>query len=146
MPHLLVYTLYYDCGDSVLAISLSVSVDDSHSCERLTLLVAGVLQSHCATFNKLFKPSTLSSFANKMCDVGLITADLCDNPVYNIIEEEFTIVLGLNDEKEEFEKDCKEFLNVLKTLSRPLEKLSRKIEKEWRERANRELGITLNLN
>ena len=108
--------------------------------------MAGVLQSHRTTFNKLFKPSSLSSFAKNMCEADLIATDDCDNPVYDVIEEEFATVLELHDEKEEFEKDCKKFLSALKTLSRPLELLSKKIEKEWRERASKELGITLNLS
>ena len=114
--------------------------------QRLATLVADVLWSHYTTFNKLFKSSTLSLFAHYMYEAGLITADLCDNPVYDSIMEEFVTVMELNDEKEDVENDCIKFLGALKTLGGPLKVLSKKIEKEWRERASRELGITLNLS
>ena len=79
-----------------------------------------------------------------MYSSGLITASVRDNPSYNHIEREFTSSLSLLQEKKEFEQECKKFLCALKAHDGPLEKLGNTIEKEWRDRASSELGISLN--
>ena len=81
-----------------------------------------------------------------MYAAGLINADVRDSPLYNRIEKEFVTLLGLHEQKQDFERDCKEFLRALKSHGRPLEIVSNKIEKEWREKASNELGITLKLS
>ena len=55
-------------------------------CEELAHLLSQVLQTYCSRLNTFFQKETLSAFANKMCEAGIITVELRDNPEYNTMD------------------------------------------------------------
>ena len=80
-----------------------------------------------------------------MCSCGLITQDLRDDPVYNEIEGQFIALLEIRKTKEEFEKDCKDFLGALRGEGGPLAQYCDKIGKQWRDQIYSELSIMLDI-
>ena len=102
-----------------------------------------MLQTYCGHLNKFLRGATLASFANDLYEAHIITTELRDNPVYNTIETQFTEMLSIMENKEEFEKYCKGFLSALRNLRGPVELISEKIRDEWKSIASTELQISL---
>ena len=115
------------------------------NCEELAHLLSQVLQTYCSRLNTFFQKETLSAFANKMCEAGIITVELRDNPVYNAIEGQFTATLTFLSTKEEFETYCKDFLSALRSQGGPLELCTNKLRGEWKNKASTQLNVDLNL-
>ena len=80
-----------------------------------------------------------------MCEAGIITADLRDNPVYNAIEGQLVAMFNIVKKKEQFEKYCKDFLSALRSLHGPLEVFADEIRDEWSHSVSAELHLCLNL-
>ena len=114
-------------------------------CEELAHLLSQVLQTYCSRLNTFFQNKTLLAFANKMCEAGIITVELRDNPEYNTMERQFTATLTFLSTKEEFETCCKNFLSALRSQGGPLELCTNKLRGEWINKANTQLNIDLNL-
>ena len=114
-------------------------------CGELAHLLSQVLQHHCASLSTFFQKETLAAFANKMCEAGIITVELRDNPDYNTIERQFTATLTVMSTKEQFEKYCTNFLSALRSQGGPLELFADKIRDEWRNKVSTNLKINLNL-
>ena len=106
-----------------------------------------MLHKYTATLIEYFQsdPNALSLFAAKMCEAGIITAGLRDNPVYNNIETLFASMMDIYKEKEDFEKHCAAFLTALASQEGPFALISNKISHEWRNTVSSELNISLNL-
>ena len=95
--------------------------------------------------NAFLKGATLQSFANKMCEAGIITVELRDNPIYNEIEGQFTATLNISTTKDEFETCCKDFLDALKSQGKALERFAKKLGNEWKITCTTELQMILDL-
>ena len=95
--------------------------------------------------NTFLKGKTLQTFANKMCEAEIITADLRDDPAYNEIEGQLKALFNIIKKKEEFEKYCNDFLNALKSLHGPLKVVASAIRDEWANTVNTELSLNLNI-
>ena len=121
-----------------------IAVLDSDTCKELARLLSQTLQGHCANLNTLLRGTTLQAFANEMCEAGIITVDLRDSPVYNVIEGQFTVTLNISNTKEEFETYCKLFLNALKSQGKALERFAKKLGAEWKSACCTALQIILN--
>ena len=80
-------------------------------------------------------------FAGKMCEAGIISAGLHDNPLYNNIETQFTSMLSFNETKEEFEKDCQAFLTALASQGRSFARISKRIAQKWRDTVKNEIAL-----
>ena len=102
-----------------------------------------MLQTYCSRLNTFFQKETLSAFANKMCEAGIITVELRDNPDYNTMERQFTATLTVMNTKEQFEKYCTNFLSALRSQGGPLEVFADKIRDEWKNKASTQLNINL---
>ena len=118
-------------------------LDDDKS-KELAHLLSQILQGHCADLNTFLKGATLQAFANKMCEAGIITVELQDNPIYNEIEGQFTAVLNISTTKDEFETCCKNFLDALKSQGKALERFTKRIANEWKKKSEHDLEIVLN--
>ena len=116
-------------------------VDGDKLAHTLTL----VLHSYCAKLNKFLKGATLQAFANSMFEKNLITIELRDNPVYNAIEEQFSLLLEFLSYKEAFEDHCKKFVQALRCLRGSMEVVADRLRDDWREKVSRELHIDLTL-
>ena len=81
-----------------------------------------------------------------MCEAGIITVELRDNPEYNTMERQFTATLTFLSTKEEFETSCKDFLSALRSQGGPLELCTNKLRSEWINKASAQLNIDLNLS
>ena len=112
---------------------------------KLACLLSQTLQGHCADLNAFLRGTTLQAFANKMCEAGIITVDLRDNPVYNLIEGQLVAIFNIVKKKEQFEKYCKDFLSALRSLHGPLEVVADGIRDEWTQKVSVELHLCLNL-
>ena len=117
--------------------------DDDKS-KKLAHLLSQILQGHCADLNAFLRDTTLQMFANKMCEAGIITVELRDNPEYNAIEGQFTATLNISTTKDEFETCCKDFLGALKSQGKALERFAKKIAIEWKKKSEYDLQIVLN--
>ena len=87
-------------------------------------------------------PHAFSIFAGKMCEAGIISAGLRDDPVYNNIETQFTSMLSFNETKEELEKDCQAFLTALASQGRSFARISKRIAQDWRDSISSKLNIS----
>ena len=123
---------------------LELTFDDTKNISKLAPQLSTVLQNYCYRLSPFFQKETLAAFASKMCEAGIITTELRDNPVYNTIEGQFTATLTILDTKEEYETCCKDFLNALKSQGKALERFEQKIKEEWIA-AGRKLQINLSL-
>ena len=105
-----------------------------------------MLVNYTVTLSGYFQsdPNALSLFAGKMCEAGIITMGLRDDPVYNSIEKQFTSMMNIHETMEDFEKHCQAFLTALASQGGPLASISSKIAQKWRDTIS-ELGISLNL-
>ena len=106
-----------------------------------------MLVNYTTTLSEYFQSDlhAFSIFAGKMCEAGIISAGLRDNPVYNSIETQFTSMLNFNETKEEFEKDCQAFLAALASQGRSFARISKRIAQKWRDTVKNELDVSLNL-
>ena len=123
------------------------TVLDKKLAQTLIRTLVHVLHNSTATLNKYFQndPNALSLFAAKMCEAGVITAGLRNNPVYNNIETLFASMMDIYEEKEEFEKHCTAFLTALASQGGPFALISNKISQKWRNTVSSELNISLSL-
>ena len=80
-----------------------------------------------------------------MFEAGLITTDLRDNPVYNDIEVNFTLLLKYLKTKEKFEEHCQKFIEALTNLGGPLETVADTLKDEWKKKVKDGLKIEFNL-
>ena len=68
----------YECRHHIPTIH-DIALDNDTR-KKLACLLSQILQGHCADLNAFLKGATLQSFANKMCEAGIITVELRDNP------------------------------------------------------------------
>ena len=106
-----------------------------------------MLVNHNTSLSVYFQsdPSALSSFAGKLCEAGIITTGMRNNPVYINIESQFTATMNFHKTQEDFEKDCQAFLAALTSQGGPLARASISISEEWRDNAMTQLNISLNV-
>ena len=118
---------------------------DDVKCGEIVLILSEVLHTHCSTLNTFLEAGTLAKFANKMFEVGIITTELRDNPVYNKMEKQFIEALSILSTQAELEKYCKNFLTALRTQGGPLELFATKIKGDWEKNIMTKLHASLNL-
>ena len=119
--------------------------------KKLAKLIQQQLKCHCASLNGIFQHrETLTAFAYAMYQVGIITDQIRDNPIYNDIEKQFILSLELLSKKEKFEKLCKDYIqelaNIGGSIGGSLRDIAETLKNEWTEKAQEELGITLSLD
>ena len=120
-------------------------VEQPLDCDKLADVLTRLLRSYCAKLNNFLKnKATLQSFANEVFEAELITVELRDNPSYNEIERQFTSLLGCLSIKEEFEENCKKFLQALRKLG-GMGVIANSLKDDWIRVANNELHVALNL-
>ena len=143
MRHHLLYTKveYHNSYYSTLTIIAL----DRDTRKKLSRLLSSVLQDYCADLNTFLGTATLQAFANKLCEGGIITTELRNNPVYNTIESQFTAKLNILTTTEDFETHCKVFLNALRSQGGPLVHYADTIRSDWTNRIITELNMSINL-
>ena len=116
--------------------------------KKLARTLVHVLHNYTVTLNEYFQsdPNALSLFAAKMCEAGIITGGLRNNPVYNNIETLFVSMMNIYRRKEDFEKHCAAFLTALASQGRSFAIISNIISQEWRDTVNTELNISLSID
>ena len=65
-----------------------------------------------------------------MCEAGIITTGLRNNPVYMNIERQFATTLKFCHTKKDFERDCQTFLTALSSQGGPLARASTTISEQ----------------
>ena len=95
--------------------------------------VTSVLLRYNAKLEGFLKQKHLEKFATCLHSANIITDDLHGNPVYTEIQQEFTSYLECLDEKQEFKKHCKAFLNALRAVGGPMKCVADQIRDGWKE-------------
>ena len=79
------------------------------------------------------KHKHLVKFANSLHSADMITDDLCDNPLYSDIQQEFISYLECLEKKQEIEEHCKVFLSALRAVGGPMRRVAEQIRQEWKD-------------
>ena len=120
--------------------SIETRLDDKQY-KKLAHQLSQVLQEHNSSVSAFLCGNTLAAFANKMCEAGIITTELRDDPVYNTIERQFTAQLSISDTEDNFETLCTDLLDALKSQGNALKPVADRIKRKWIE-----VGTNLNID
>ena len=91
-----------------------------------------ILNQHHSDLNEAFQPS-LSSIANELCKVKIITEDVRKSPNYDNIIGSFQSGINFSNTPSKLEEKLEKFLSVLSTIGGPLDDVATTLREEWEE-------------
>ena len=91
-----------------------------------------ILNQHHVNLDCAFQPS-LSSIANELFQVKIITEDVRKSPTYDNIIGSFQSGIMFIDNQSELEEKLEKFLSVLSKIGGPLDAAATMLKKEWRK-------------
>ena len=89
-----------------------------------------ILNQHHVNLDYAFQPS-LSSIANELFQVKIITEDVRKLPTYDNIIKSFQGIIMFIDNQSELEEKLEIFLSVLSNFGGPLDAAATMLKKEW---------------
>lgn len=106
--------------------------------KKLRGILKSTLVSKHATFSELLTGPSLNKFADQMYQARLITHVQQD---YGSIVESFKTQMNLLHTRNDLEDHCRKFLNALKEVGGPIEKIANELEKSWMDDVKTSLHV-----
>ena len=91
-----------------------------------------VLRSHQVNLNDIFNLS-MSSIANELYQVGIITQDVHRSPTYDTIIQSFLVSVKLLRSQPEVENKCNKFLTALSNVGGPVADAADMLREDWEQ-------------